>query len=174
MDLLTSLLSEEEDSTNIKINTSDPNPENPIDPWLAVTPNLSASTGLVAQLISPSKISLNTNEMDGHPLVSDLCFSIAGNAVATATLDGYCHFYEINLNTEIENDDVDKLKLTVKHVHSWRPHDGDSVYSINFLDNQLDESAGPQWQSALTGSNYNRQLKLWRCDRWECMYQIEF
>ena len=32
----------------------------------------------------------------------------------------------------------------------------------------------PQWQSVLTGANYNRELKLWRCDRWECMYHLTF
>lgn len=67
-------------------------------------------------------------EIDDHKLdVIDASLSPDGTAIATAGLDGYVKFFQVQTCT-VEGD---KLKC----LHQWQPHNGKPLSSLFFLDN---------------------------------------
>ena len=60
-------------------------------------------------------------------------------------------------------------------LHEWAPHDGNPVSSLFFLDNHKDHQPDePFWKFAVTGSNFNSELKIWSCETWSCLQTIKF
>lgn len=47
--------------------------------------------------------------------------------------------------------------------------------SLYFLDDVKNPSSDAQlWSFILTGADYNREIKLWCCIKWECLQTIQF
>ena len=110
-----------------------------------------------------------------------------GTAVATSCLDGEVSFFKIsfdpislaNGNTQestnsLLNDQSD-YATQPKCLKKWYPHDKKSVTSLYFLeDHNISSSNAQLWNLILTGADYNREIKLWCCLKWECMQTIRF
>ena len=62
-----------------------------------------------------------------------------------------------------------------KCLKKWYPHDNKPVTSLYFLDDHKNQPSDAQfWSLILTGADYNREIKLWRSLKWECMQTIRF
>ena len=84
--------------------------------------------------------------------------------MATASADGQVKFFQVYMHGT-ENP---------RCLHQWKPHDGQPVSSLFFLDNHKDHQPDEQfWKYALTGSNQNTELKLWSCENWTCLQTVQ-
>ncbi|KAK5646369.1 hypothetical protein RI129_004833 [Pyrocoelia pectoralis] len=105
-------------------------------------------------------------EINGHALdVVDASFSPDGTALATASYDGFVKFFQVYM---VENEKP-------RCLHEWNPHQGDALSCLLFLDNV--HTYGPDsrfWKFAITGSNFNAELKIWSCESWSCLQTIKF
>ncbi|CAM1331847.1 EDC4 (predicted), partial [Pycnogonum litorale] len=98
--------------------------------------------------------------------ITEAVFSPDGSALATASLDGYITFYQVYLQ-----DKTTKPRC----LHTWKPFDGQPVTSLFFLDNHRDLKPDQSyWKFAVTGTDNNRQLKVWCCVDWSCLQTISF
>ncbi|CAH1995790.1 unnamed protein product [Acanthoscelides obtectus] len=95
--------------------------------------------------------------------VIDASFSSDGTALAIASTDGYVKFFQLYML------DDEKQKC----LHEWRPHGGEALSSIIFIDNVLEYSS-ECWKFAITGANNNSEIKLWSCESWVCLQTIHF
>ena len=60
-------------------------------------------------------------------------------------------------------------------LHKWEPHDGKPLTSLFFLDDHKQHNPDVQfWKYAVTGANYNTELKLWSCESWTCLQTVKF
>ncbi|KAF5295034.1 hypothetical protein FQR65_LT10587 [Abscondita terminalis] len=103
-------------------------------------------------------------EINGHALdVVDASFSPDGTALATASMDGLVKFFQVYM---VENENP-------RCLHEWNPHQGAALSCLLFLDNL--HTYGPEcWKFAVTGSNFNSELKIWSCESWTCLQTISF
>uniref|UniRef100_A0A8D8YSG2 Enhancer of mRNA-decapping protein 4 n=1 Tax=Cacopsylla melanoneura TaxID=428564 RepID=A0A8D8YSG2_9HEMI len=102
-------------------------------------------------------------EMNQHnDLVTRVCFSVDGAAVATASLDGSIMFFQIL--------DLDEPNVP-KPLHSWEPHGGAPVTHMLLLDNYEDDVF---WRFLVSFSNDNSVLKIWSCESWLCLQTFSF
>ena len=91
-------------------------------------------------------------------------FSPDGTALATASADGQVKFFQVYMHGT-ENP---------RCLHQWKPHDGQPVSTLFFLDNHKDHQPDEQfWKFALTGSCKNTELKLWSCENWTCLQTVQ-
>jgi hypothetical protein len=68
-----------------------------------------------------------------------------------------------------------KINIRPKCLQKWRPHDNKPVNSLYFLDDHMNPSPEAQfWSFILTGADFNREIKLWCCLKWECLQTIRF
>lgn len=89
-----------------------------------------------------------------------------GSAIATGGLEGEIKFFQVSPELEGKSPGC---------LHRWVPHEGRPVSSLFFLDNWKQPQPDLQfWKFALTGANYNRELKLWSCESWQCLQTIRF
>lgn len=96
--------------------------------------------------------------------ICDASFSPDGTALATASADGQVKFFQVYMQGT-ENP---------RCLHQWKPHEGQPVSSLFFLDNHQDHQTDEQfWKFALTGSSYNTELKLWSCENWKCLQTVQ-
>ncbi|KAJ8960755.1 hypothetical protein NQ318_020048 [Aromia moschata] len=93
----------------------------------------------------------------------DASFSSDGTAIAIASSDGYVKFFQLYMF------DSEKQKC----LHEWRPHDGEPLSSIIFIDNVLEYSS-ECWKFTITGANNNSEIKLWSCESWTCLQTVRF
>lgn len=101
---------------------------------------------------------------DHGDAIRDASFSPDGTALATASADGQVKFFQVYMHGT-ENP---------RCLHQWKPHDGQPVSSLFFLDNHRDHQPDEQyWKYALTGSNQNTELKLWSCENWTCLQTVQ-
>lgn len=62
-----------------------------------------------------------------------------------------------------------------KCLQKWNPHGNKPVTSLYFLDDVKNPTADAQlWSFILTGADFNREIKLWCCIKWECLQTITF
>lgn len=128
-------------------------------------------------------------------------FSPDGSAIATASSDGEVNFFKIsfassqtrtnsfNRNNQQQSDaDVDarhssSSSETLKAgeqsmprcLKKWKPHDNKPISSLYFLDDHKNPSADAQfWSFILTGADFNREIKIWGCQKWECLQTLRF
>merc|ERR1719483_1971289 len=58
-------------------------------------------------------------------------------------------------------------------LHQWKPHEGQPVSSLFFLDNHKEHQPDEQfWKFALTGCSQNTEFKLWSCENWTCLQTV--
>lgn len=97
--------------------------------------------------------------------IVDAAFSPDGTAIATASVDGECKFFQVYIQSEGEP----------TCLHRWKPHGGKPVTTLFFLDDH--KSGNPEvkfWKYAVTGTDDNNELKLWTCESWKCLQTINF
>jgi enhancer of mRNA-decapping protein 4 len=87
-----------------------------------------------------------------------------GNVLATASLDGHVKFW-----------DIQNPNSSPKCLHDWEPHQGRPVSRIIFCDNHIDQDSNlPFWRFLLTGTEKNKELKLWCTVTWRCLQTVRF
>ena len=60
-------------------------------------------------------------------------------------------------------------------LHQWQPHEGKPLSSLFFLDDHKHPNPDIQfWKFAITGADYNRELKIWSCETWNCLQIVSF
>ena len=130
----------------------------------------------------------------GHLIIDEhkstilsVSFSPDGSAVATSCLDGEVSFFKISFDpTSLANGSTQESTNSLlnekadyatqpKCLKKWYPHDNKPVTSLYFLDDHKNPPSDAQfWSFILTGADYNREIKLWCCLKWECMQTIRF
>ncbi|KAB7501462.1 Enhancer of mRNA-decapping protein 4 [Armadillidium nasatum] len=99
--------------------------------------------------------------------ISDAAFSPDGTALATASLDGYVKFFQVNMSSSGES--------SPRCLHQWKPHDGKPLSCLFFLDNHKNPLPDVQfWKYAVTGACNNTEIKTWSCEDWLCNQEISF
>uniref|UniRef100_T1I716 Enhancer of mRNA-decapping protein 4 WD40 repeat region domain-containing protein n=1 Tax=Rhodnius prolixus TaxID=13249 RepID=T1I716_RHOPR len=149
--------------------------ENSPDPYaegllLAVTRGTKIQMWSVNTLaIDPACTSYSGNSpgflsIDAHSnIIVDAAFSPDGSAIATASHDGKCKFFQAYMHGE------------GRCLHEWEPHNGEPVTLLFFLDNYTNFENDTQfWKYAVTGAKDNCELKLWSCETWECIQTLRF
>lgn len=154
----------------------------------------------VINLYDPvNKIPLNLEEIfSGHLIIDEhksniltASFSPDGSAIATACADGEIGFFRISFNEApslarssseglslmnkqtLDNDDGDGNGM--RCLKKWKPHDSRPITSLYFLDDHKASSADAQfWSFILTGTDYNREIKIWDCRDWQCLQTLRF
>lgn len=93
-------------------------------------------------------------------------FSPDGSAIATACHNGDVNFFKISFAD---------AQSTPTCLQQWQPHGSKPVTSLYFLDDHKNPSPNAQfWSYILTGCDYNREIKLWCCIKWQCLQTIRF
>lgn len=96
-------------------------------------------------------------------------FSPDGTTLAVGYEDGNVYFYQMYLYSK---------ETTPRRLYHWRPHDNKPVSALAFLDDHTvvrpSEAGGSFWKHALTATDHNTEIKLWRCDDWSCIQRICF
>ncbi|KAL7631892.1 UNVERIFIED_CONTAM: hypothetical protein RMT77_017803 [Armadillidium vulgare] len=99
--------------------------------------------------------------------ISDAAFSPDGTALATASLDGYVKFFQVNMSSSGES--------SPRCLRQWKPHDGKPLSCLFFFDNHKNPLPDVQfWKYAVTGACNNTEIKTWSCEDWLCNQQISF
>ncbi|PVD21395.1 hypothetical protein C0Q70_19568 [Pomacea canaliculata] len=117
--------------------------------------------------LTPDDIESGLIVVEGHtqPII-DAVFSPDGSALATASLDGEIKFFQV---------DWQYTNSSPRCLHQWKPHDGQPLSFLAFLDNLKNMTADAQfWKYAVTGANKNQELKVWSCESWNCLQTIRF
>lgn len=116
--------------------------------------------------ITPGLVEIGYLEIMEHskPIV-DAAFAPDGTAVATASLDGDIKFFQVYMQNGKKP----------RCLHQWKPHEGQPVSSLFFLDNHKNYNPDIQfWKFAITGANNNSELKVWSCESWVCLQTVKF
>ena len=129
-------------------------------------------------------------------------FSPDGTAIATACLDGEIGFFKISfsidgvstglrssstseglslMSKQNEEDDKESGSSRVRALNApkclkkWKPHENRPITALYFLDDHKSPSLDAQfWNFILTGTDFNRELKIWDCRNWECLQTLRF
>ena len=125
-------------------------------------------------------------------------FSPDGSAIATSSADGEVNFFKLSFNTDLllnsdpnlteslkdSNIDLDSIQVSQdnpqsammpKCLQKWHPHENKPVTSLYFLDDHKNSSSDAQfWSFVITGADYNREIKIWCCIKWECLQTLRF
>lgn len=113
--------------------------------------------------LSLSSLAEDIMELTQHSgVVTRVCFSLDGAAVATASLDGTIMFFQI---VDLDEPGVPKL------LHSWEPHGGAPVTHMLLLDNLEEEAC---WRFLVSFSKDNSVMKVWSTETWTCLQVISF
>ncbi|KAL1458372.1 hypothetical protein WDU94_008529 [Cyamophila willieti] len=120
--------------------------------------NIATSSALPISILREHIIEMNQHT----DLVTRVCFSVDGAAVATASLDGRIMFFQIL--------DLDEPNVP-KPLHSWEPHGGAPVTHMLLLDNYEDDVF---WRFLVSFSNDNSVMKIWSCESWLCLQTFSF
>ncbi|KAL4234139.1 enhancer of mRNA decapping 4 [Mactra antiquata] len=114
----------------------------------------------------PSNVDVGLIQINSHTKpIMDAAFSPDGTALATASIDGEVKFFQVYMNE----------KTSPRCLHVWKPHGGKPMSCLFFLDDHKNCSPDAQfWKFAITGANYNQEIKLWSCESWKCLQTIRF
>ncbi len=116
--------------------------------------------------LSPSSVTVGRLTIDDHSdAVVDATFSPDGTALATASADGQVKFFQVYMHGS----------ESPRCLHEWAPHGGRPLSSLFFLDDHRNHEPDEQfWKYAVTGCDFNSELKLWSCASWECLQTVRF
>lgn len=116
--------------------------------------------------VSPGKVRNGYLEIKEHTqAIIAASFSPDGTAIATASLDGEVKFFQVYLQQQ------EKPRC----LHHWKPHGGEPLSSLFFLDNHKTFHPDIQfWKFAITGAKNNSELKVWSCESWTCIQTLWF
>ncbi|CAF1073408.1 unnamed protein product, partial [Didymodactylos carnosus] len=102
---------------------------------------------------------------DNQGLVTCVCFSPDGAAIGTGTDTGEIKFFSINFDQP----------NSCGCLHCWVPHDGRPISCLYFLDDHKNLTQDTQlWRYAISGCDFNSELKIWSCKNWCCLQIIRF
>ncbi|CAF1117553.1 unnamed protein product, partial [Didymodactylos carnosus] len=102
---------------------------------------------------------------DNQGLVTCVCFSPDGTAIGTGTDTGEIKFFSISFDQP----------NSCRCLHCWIPHDGRPISCLYFLDDHKNLTQDTQlWRYAISGCDFNSELKIWICTNWCCLQTIRF
>ncbi|KAL7302340.1 hypothetical protein TKK_0005001 [Trichogramma kaykai] len=106
-------------------------------------------------------------EINAHNgLIVEATFSPDGTALATASYDGDVKFFQVHMLGS-------SPQQPPKCLHQWTPHEGRPISSLFFLDDHKNYNPDAQfWRFAVTGCNFNSEIKIWSCELWQCLQTI--
>lgn len=135
--------------------------DNKIEIWNVASVSSISCGPFRADMASGACVQISAHEST----IVDAAFSPDGTAIATASIDGECKFFQVYMQSECEP----------TCLHRWKPHGGKPVTSLFFLDDH--KCANPEikfWKYAVTGTDDNCELKLWTCETWKCLQTVRF
>lgn len=104
---------------------------------------------------------------ESKAIITAATFSPDGSTIAVGYDDGNVFFYQIYLYSK---------ETAPRRLFNWKPHDQRPVTALLFLDDHTVRMSegGEFWKHALTATDNNTEIKLWRCDDWSCLQRICF
>lgn len=97
--------------------------------------------------------------------ITSLAISSDAAAFAVALRDGTVRFFTLD----------GSVSSGLKEAYSWRPFNGEAVWSLLFLDDcRAGSNIDAFWCHVVVGGAFNRELKLFRCDKWDCIQTVSF
>lgn len=127
------------------------------------------------------------------------CISPDGSALACASTNGQVSFFTFNFanqvlkRTGVENIGENEKEYVLMNYFGewnlfklgflsynylrevWYPHGNRPITSLYFLDDhKLPKNDSEFWGILVTGCDYNRELKLWDCNGFNCLQKIRF
>lgn len=95
-------------------------------------------------------------------------FSPDGTTLSVGFEDGNVYFYQMYLYSK---------ESAPRRLYNWKPHGSKPVTALAFLDDHTvgaGNETGSFWKHALTATDNNTEIRLWRCDDWSCVQRICF
>lgn len=102
---------------------------------------------------------------ESSALITAATFSPDGTTLAVGFDDGNVCFYQIYLYSK---------ETAPRRLYNWKPHEQKPVTALAFLDDHTARENSSFWKHALTATDNNTEIKLWRCDDWSCIQRICF
>lgn len=104
---------------------------------------------------------------ESKAIITAATFSPDGSTIAVGYDDGNVYFYQIYLYSK---------ETAPRRLFNWKPHEQRPVTALVFLDDHTVRMSegGEFWKHALTATDNNTEIKLWRCDDWSCLQRICF
>lgn len=67
-----------------------------------------------------------------------------------------------------------RSSISPKCLKKWKPHQNRPITALYFLDDHKNPSDAQFWNFIVTGTDFNRELKIWDCRGWECLQTLRF
>lgn len=139
-------------------------------------------SNILAASFSPDGSAIATSSAEGEVIFYKISFTANSDSNESTEVDS-------EVTTENPDDTENENNVTPKQespnsnsslppptrLHNWHPHGDKPVTSIYFPDDHKNSAPDSQfWSYVITGADYNREIKIWCCVKWECLQTIRF